>query len=74
MNKPVAGQKYRHFKGMIVTIVAIAKDTESLEELVVYEHDGEVWVRPINMFLSEVDKEKYPDVLQKRRFELIEEA
>ncbi len=74
MNKPIAGQKYRHFKGMIVTILTIAKDSESLEELVVYEHDGEAWVRPLRMFLSEVDKEKYPDVLQKMRFELIEEA
>lgn len=74
MNKPVAGQKYRHFKGMTVTILAIAKDSETLEELVVYEHDSEVWVRPIRMFLSEVDKEKYPDVLQSMRFELIEEA
>ena len=74
MNKVIAGQKYRHFKGMIVTILAIAKDSETLEEMVVYEHDGEVWVRPMNMFLSEVDKEKYPDILQKMRFELVEEV
>ena len=51
MNKPQVGEKYRHFKGMEITILAIAKDTETLEEMVVYEHDGENWVRPMEMFL-----------------------
>lgn len=74
MNKPQVGEKYRHFKGMDITILAIAKDSETLEELVVYEHDGENWVRPMEMFLSKVDKEKYPDVTQEYRFEKIEEA
>ena len=69
MNKPMVGEKYRHFKGMIITILAIAKDSETLEELVVYEHDGENWVRPMDMFLSKVDHKKYPDVTQEYRFE-----
>lgn len=73
MNKPRVGEKYRHFKGMIITILAIAKDSETLEELVIYEHDGENWVRPMNMFLSKVDHEKYPDVTQEYRFEKVEE-
>jgi len=74
MNKPVVGQVYRHFKGNIITIMAIAKHTETLEEMVVYNHDGEVWVRPLSMFLEKVDKEKYPSVEQVYRFELIKEA
>lgn len=74
MNKPSVGEKYRHFKGNIITIIAIAKHTETLEEIVVYNHNGEFWARPMDMFLSEVDHEKYPEVNQKYRFELIEEA
>ncbi len=63
--------KYRHFKGNIITVLYLAKDTETLEDLVVYEHDNQIWVRPKKMFLSEVDHEKYPDVKQKYRFEEI---
>lgn len=74
MNKPKKGEKYRHFKGMVITIITIAKDTETLEEMVVYEHDNEFWVRPLSMFMSKVDKEKYPNVTQENRFELIEEV
>lgn len=73
MNKPRVGEKYRHFKGMIITILAIAKDSETLEKLVIYEHDGENWVRPMDMFLSKVDHEKYPNVTQEYRFEKVEE-
>lgn len=73
MNKPVIGEKYRHFKGMIITIIALAKDSETLEEMVVYEHDNEFWVRPLSMFLSKVDHEKYPDITQEYRFEKIED-
>lgn len=63
--------KYRHFKGNIITVLYLAKDTETLEDLVVYEHDNQIWVRPKKMFLSEVDHEKYPNVKQKYRFEEI---
>lgn len=66
------GDKFRHFKGMIVTIMCLAKDSETLEDMVVYEHDGEIWVRPYSMFISKVDHEKYPDVLQEYRFEKID--
>ena len=63
--------KYRHFKGHVVEVVLLAKDTESLEDLVVYKHldKNEYWVRPLDMFLSKVDKEKYPDIKQEYRFE-----
>lgn len=67
------GEKYRHFKGMIVEILEIAKDSETLEDMVVYRHTdtNEVWVRPLSMFLSKVDTDKYPDVKQEYRFEKI---
>ena len=70
MNK---GDKYRHFKGMIVEILELAKDSETLEDMVVYKHTdtNEVWVRPLSMFLSKVDTDKYPDVKQEYRFEKI---
>ncbi len=65
------GTKYKHFKGNIVQVIAIAKHSETLELLVIYKHinTGEIWARPIDMFNSLVDKEKYPDVKQKYRFE-----
>ena len=67
------GEKYRHFKGAIVEILEIAKDSETLEDMVVYKHSdtNEVWVRPLSMFLSKVDTRKYPDVKQEYRFEKI---
>lgn len=69
------GQIYKHFKGTIHKIVCIALDSETQEKVVVYTHesDGEIWTRPLNMFLSEVDHQKYPEVTQKYRFELIED-
>ncbi len=74
MNNPKKGEIYRHFKGNVITILEIAKHTETLEEMVVYMHDGEIWVRPMEMFLSKVDHEKYPDVKQEYRFEKVESA
>ena len=66
------GNIYKHFKGMQVKVIALAKDSETLEDMVVYEHLGtkEVWVRPYKMFISKVDKEKYPNISQEYRFEL----
>ena len=69
------GQKYRHFKGNIITILNIAKHSESLEELVIYEHDGSVWARPLSMFMDKEDISNRLDNVtgQKYRFEIIEE-
>ena len=64
---------YKHFKGDYYLVEDIAKYSETGEEVVVYRKlydDGALWVRPKDMFLEEVDHEKYPDVKQKYRFEL----
>lgn len=73
--KVEVGKRYRHFKGTTHKVLAVAKHSESLEELVIYNHEDtkEVWARPKNSFTSLVDHDKYPDVKQKYRFELIEE-
>lgn len=69
----IVGKNYKHFKGTIYTVIAIAKNSETLEDMVVYKHDDNIWVRPYDMFISKVDKEKYPDVEQTYRFELIDD-
>lgn len=74
MKEVKVGQIYRHFKGNEYIIIAIAYNTENLEKMVVYKHDDEVWVRPYDMFISKVDKTKYPDVKQEYRFELIKDV
>lgn len=65
------GGIYRHFKGTHYKVIAVAKDSETLEEKVVYTNvDTEAtWIRPIDEFLSLVDKNKYPNIKQKYRFE-----
>ena len=66
---------YRHFKGDYYLVEDIAKDSNTLEALVIYRKlygDGTCWVRPLNDFLAEINHEKYPNVKQKYRFELIE--
>lgn len=70
---PRKGEKYKHFKlGKIVTIIGISRHTETEEISVVYECEGHIWNRPLEMFMSEVDKGKYPNAEQKYRFELVE--
>ncbi len=48
---------YRHFKGHDVTVIGIGKHTETLEDLVVYTHDGKLWVRPKDMFEEYVERD-----------------
>lgn len=52
--------KYRHYKGNEYEVIGIAKHSETLEELVVYRAlygDGQIWVRPLNNFVEEVEVE-----------------
>ncbi len=65
---------FRHFKGNIIEIVCLAKNSENLEDMVVYKHDRNYWVRPLSMFLDKEDVSKRPDnvIGQKYRFEKIE--
>lgn len=64
---------YRHFKGVVYKVLEIAKDCETMEEYVVYQslETNIIWIRKLEVFLSEVDREKYPDVKQLYRFEEI---
>ena len=68
------GDRVRHFKGKEYEILCFARDSETQAELVVYRAlygAGGVWVRPMDMIFSPVDREKYPDVTQRYRFERI---
>ena len=75
----IVGKKYRHFKGKEYKVLDIVYDSESnnddeLKKVVIYQAlygDNLKWARPYDMFNSLVDKEKYPDVEQKYRFEEI---
>ena len=64
---------YKHFKGDYYLVEDFVIDSETKQEMVLYVQlygDGKKYVRPYSMFASEVDKEKYPNVKQKYRFEL----
>ena len=74
-----AGQRYKHFKkgNVYIVVIPCVYDTDEMREYVIYcggDNKRRMWARPVTEFMSEVDRNKYPQATQQYRFELIEES
>ena len=71
----IKNRVYKHFKGDYYLVIDIAINSETNEKMVLCRSlysDGKLYVRPLDMFISKVDKNKYPNIKQEYRFELQE--
>ncbi len=76
IRSPQINEIYRHFKGNLYKIITLARDSETEEEMVVYQAlygDCQIYVRSLAMFTEALDKKQYPQARQKYRFEPVDQ-